>query len=133
MDKLLKDAPDSIVARDLARVYLLVIAAGYRGKYRPFGLTRALAEYRQRLYEYIHNDDALMLYAPERKIFPEAVSQTMASEALRRFSTAQRWTAILLVLLIGYTVIAHIAWNSVSADLKDVTARIKSGMTAGAR
>lgn len=133
MDKLLKDSPDSIVARDLARVYLLVIAAGFRGKYRPFGLTRALAEYRHRLYEYIHNGDALMLYAPERRIFPEAVSQTLAGQALRRFSAAQRWAAILLFLVITYTLIAHVAWNRVAADLKDVTARIKSGSTAGAR
>jgi type IV/VI secretion system ImpK/VasF family protein len=134
IDKLLKDSPDSVVARDLARVYLLVIAAGFRGKYRPFGLTRALAEYRHRLYEYIHNDDALMLYAPERKIFPEAESQTLAGHAVRRFTAAQRWAAILILLIVSYTVIAHVAWNRASADLKDVTARIKSGgATAGVR
>lgn len=133
MDKLLKDWPNSVVARDLARVYLLVIAAGFRGKYRPFGLTRALAEYRHRLYEYIHNGDALMLYAPERTIFPNAAAQTLAGQALRRFSAAQRWAAILIFLVISYTLIAHVAWNRVAADLKDVTARIKSGSTAGAR
>jgi type IV/VI secretion system ImpK/VasF family protein len=133
IDKLLKESPDSVVARDLARVYLLVLAAGFQGKWRPFGLTRPVAEYRRRLYEYIHNDDALMLYGAERKIFPDAASRTLEGAAVSRFSAAQRWAAILLFLVISYTVIAHIAWNRVSADLKDVTARIKSGGAAGVR
>ena len=133
IDKLLKESPDSVVARDLARVYLLVLAAGFQGKWRPFGLMRPVAEYRRRLYEYIHNDDALMLYAAERKIFPDAASRTLEGAAVSRFSAAQRWAAILLFLVISYTVIAHIAWNRVSADLKDVTARIKSGGAAGVR
>jgi type IV/VI secretion system ImpK/VasF family protein len=133
IDKLLKESPDSVVARDLARVYLLVLAAGFQGKWRPFRLTRPVAEYRRRLYEYIHNDDALMLFAAERKIFPDAASRTLEGAAVSRFSAAQRWAAILLFLVISYTVIAHIAWNRVSADLKDVTARIKSGGAAGVR
>jgi type IV/VI secretion system ImpK/VasF family protein len=133
VDKLLKSRPDSPVARDLARVYLLVLAAGFQGKYRPFGLTRALAEYRQRLFEYIHDSDPLMLYAPERRIFPEAVSRTVAGQAISRFSTAQRWTAILVLLAAGYVAVAHFAWNRVSADLRDVTSRIKAGSTSGVR
>jgi type IV/VI secretion system ImpK/VasF family protein len=132
IDKLLKDQPDSSAARDLARVYLLVLASGFRGKYRPFGLTRALAEYRQRLYEYIHfGGDALLIYDPQRRIFPEAAQRTLQGEAVSRFTAAQRWAAILIFLVVGYTTIAHIAWSRVSADLKDVTDRIKAGSTTG--
>jgi type IV/VI secretion system ImpK/VasF family protein len=132
IDKLLKDKPNSPVARDMARVYLLVIAAGFRGKYRPFGLTRALAEYRQRLYEFVHEGDALMLYAADRKIFPEAASRTLEGHAVSRFTAAQRWAAILIFLVVGYTVLAHFAWNRVSADLKDVTDRIMGSTATGA-
>jgi len=131
IDRLLKDSPDTEVARDLARVYLLVLAAGFQGKWRPFGLTRPIAEYRRRLYEYIHREDPLMLYAPERRVFPDATSRTLAGEAVARFSTAQRWAAILVFLVVSYTVVAHIAWSRASADLKDVTTRIKSGSAAG--
>jgi type IV/VI secretion system ImpK/VasF family protein len=133
IDKLLKESPNSHVARDLARVYLLVLAAGFQGKYRPFGLPRALAQYRQRLYEYIHQGDSLMLYAPDRKIFPEAASRTLEGHAVGRFSSLQRWAAILVFLVLGYTVLAHYAWNRVSADLKDVTERIRAASsTSGA-
>lgn len=124
IDKLLKEAPNTPVSRDLARVYLLVIAAGFQGKYRPFGLTRALAEYRQRLYEYIYRDDALMLYAPERTLMPEVAARTLAGQAVSRLSGAQRWAAILVFLMVGYTVVAHLAWSRVSSDLADVTSRI---------
>lgn len=133
IDKLLKDSPNSHVARDLARVYLMVLAAGFQGKYRPFGLPRALAQYRQRLYEYIHQGDSLMLYAPERKIFPDAAARTLEGHAVGRFSSLQRWAAILIFMMLGYTVLAHYAWNRVSADLKDVTERIRAASsTSGA-
>jgi len=127
VDRLLKDAPNSPVARDLARVYLLVLAAGFTGKYRPFGLTRALADYRQRLYEFIYRGDPLLLYAPDRKIFPDAASRTLEGQAVSRFTAAQRWAAILLFVVVSYSVIAHVTWSRVSADLKDVTSRILSG------
>ena len=132
IDRLLKDSPDTDVGRDLARVYLLVLAAGFQGKWRPFGLTRPIAEYRRRLYEYIHHEDALLLYAPERRVFPDAAAHIRAGHAVARFSTAQRWAAILVFLLVSYTVVAHIAWSRASADLKDVTTRIKSDAPAGA-
>lgn len=124
IDRLLKDAPNTPVSRDLARVYLLVIAAGFQGKYRPFGLTRALAEYRQRLYEYIYRDDARMLYAPERRIVPEIAARTLEGHAVSRVSAARRWAAILALIAVGYTLVAHVAWNGLAADLADVTGRI---------
>jgi type IV/VI secretion system ImpK/VasF family protein len=130
IDKLLKESPDSVVARDLARVYLLVLAAGFQGKWRPFALMRPIAEYRRRLYEYIHASDPLMLYAADRQVFPDAASRTLEGHAVARFTAMQRWTAILIVLVVTYTVVAHIAWSSASADLKDVTSRIKSGSSA---
>ena len=73
-----------------------------------------------------------MLYASERRVFPDATSRTLAGEAVARFSTAQRWAAILVFLVVSYTVVAHIAWSRASADLKDVTTRIKSDAAAGA-
>jgi type VI secretion system protein ImpK len=127
IDRLLKDSPDTVVARDLARVYLLVLAAGFKGKWRPFGLTRPLAEYRRRLYEYIYGNDPLLLYAPERRVCPDAASRTLEGHAVSRFTALQRWVAIVVLLMVSYTVVAHIAWSRASADLQDVTSRIKTG------
>jgi type IV/VI secretion system ImpK/VasF family protein len=131
IDRLLKDAPNTPVSRDLARVYLLVLAAGFQGKYRPFGLMRPLAEYRQRLYEYVHRGDALMLYAADRKLFPAATARTLQGHAVSRFTAAQRWTAILATVLVGYLVISHVAWSRVASDLSDVTSRIVTDAAPG--
>ena len=133
IDRLLKDAPNTAISRDLARVYLMVLAAGFHGKYRQFGLTRALTEYRQRLYEYIYRDDALLLYAPDRTLIPEIAPRTIAGQAVPRVSSAQRWAAILAFVAVSYVVIAHVAWNRVSADLKDVTGRIVADSTGRSR
>jgi type IV/VI secretion system ImpK/VasF family protein len=124
IDRLLKDAPNTPGSRDLARVYLLVLAAGFQGKYRQFGLTRALADYRQRLYEYVHHSDALLLYAPDRRLFPSAATRTLEGHAMSRFTAAQRWTAILATVIVAYLLISHLAWNRVAEDLSDVTSRI---------
>jgi type IV/VI secretion system ImpK/VasF family protein len=124
IDRLLKDAPNTPGSRDLARVYLLVLAAGFQGKYRQFGLTRALADYRQRLYEYVHHTDALLLYAPDRTLFPSAATRTLQGHAMSRFTAAQRWTAILATVVVAYLLISHLAWNRVAEDLSDVTSRI---------
>src|SRR5258706_1744696 len=50
VDKLLREPDPPQGARDLARVYLLVIASGFRGLFREPGLKRPLAEYRRRFY-----------------------------------------------------------------------------------
>ncbi|MGH7637502.1 MAG: DotU family type IV/VI secretion system protein [Gemmatimonadaceae bacterium] len=133
IDRLLKDAPNTPISRDLARVYLMILAAGFQGKYRAFGLTRALAEYRQRLYEYIYRGDALLLYSPDRTLIPEISTRTVVGHAVSRVSGAQRWAAILAFVVVSYAVIAHVTWNRVSADLKDVTGRIVADSTGSIR
>jgi type VI secretion system protein ImpK len=125
VDKLLKNGPQTVGTRDLARVYLLAIASGFKGKYRPFDLPRALAEYRRRLYEFVYGGDALLLYADERRIFPEAIAHIVVGRGVKRFSLAQQWAAILVLLLVGYTVVSHMAWKKVSADLKDIAGRVE--------
>ncbi|HET9453328.1 MAG TPA: DotU family type IV/VI secretion system protein [Gemmatimonadaceae bacterium] len=128
VDRLLKNEAEkpSAAAKDLARMYLLVLAAGFQGKYRPFGLTRPLAEYRRRLYEFVSGKDPLLIYSEERKLFPESAERVEVGRAVSRFSMLQQWAAVLVILLIGYAVISQMAWNRVSADLKDVTARVEA-------
>ena len=133
VDRLFKEGPPTAASRDLARVYLLTIAAGFRGKYGMFGLTRALHEYRQRLFEYIHGGDALLLFDDDRKIFPAAAAHTIPGRATARVSNAQRWVAVMILVLVGYTVLAHLAWNRASADLQDVTARVEATNSTKAR
>ena len=133
VDRLFKEGHPTPASRDLARVYLLTLAAGFRGKYGMFGLTRALHEYRQRLFEYIHGGDALLLYDENRAIFPEAVSRTIPGRATARVSGAQRWIVVLAVILVAYTVISHLAWNRASSELRDVTARVEATSSRGAR
>jgi type VI secretion system protein ImpK len=133
VDRLFKEGLPTPASRDLARVYLLTLAAGFRGKYGMFGLTRALHEYRQRLFEYIHGGDALLLYDEHRAIFPDALSRTIPGRATARVSGAQRWNVVLAVIVVAYTVIAHLAWNRASSELRDVTARVEATSSQGAR
>jgi type IV/VI secretion system ImpK/VasF family protein len=130
IDRLLKEAPDDKGARDLARLYLMVIASGYRGKFRIPKVRRPLAEYRRRLYEYSHQTDPLELYARDRRVFPQAAAHTLVSRSVGRFTAAQKWIAVVLILAVLYIGISHYAWTSVSAEVRDVTSRIQSSITS---
>jgi type IV/VI secretion system ImpK/VasF family protein len=130
VDRLLRDPLPPRGARDLARVYLLVIASGFRGKFRVPNLKRPLAEYRRRLYEFSHRADPLELYARDRRVFPRASSEVLAGRAVGRFTGAQKWVTALVILLIVYATISHVAWRHLSTDLKDVMSRIQTQSTA---
>jgi type VI secretion system protein ImpK len=132
IDKLLREPDPPRGARDLARVYLLVIASGFRGLFREPGLKRPLAEYRRRLYEFSHQIDPLELYARDRKIFPEAAEYTLAGKAVGRFTAAQKWIAAVVLLLVIYGTVSHLAWKKLSADLMDEVSRIESSTGQGA-
>jgi type VI protein secretion system component VasF len=108
-----------------------VIASGYRGKFRVPNVRRPLAEYRRRLYEYSHQADPLELYGRERRIFPDAVEHTLASRAVGRFTSAQKWVATVLILVVLYLGYSHFAWSRLSADLKDVMSRIENTEPTG--
>jgi type IV/VI secretion system ImpK/VasF family protein len=126
IDKLLKDNPDPEKgARDLARLYLMVIASGFKGKFRVPNVSRPLAEYRRRLYEFSHRADPLELYGRERRIFPQASDNVLESRAIGRFTPAQKWAAALLILVALYIGTSHVAWRKLSADLRDVLTRIE--------
>jgi type VI secretion system protein ImpK len=133
IDRLLRDPNPPRGARDLARLYLLVISSGFRGKFREPNLTRPLAEYRRRLYEFSHREDPLELYARDRTIFPDAVERTLVSRAVGRFTPAQRWIATAVVLTLVYVVVSHLAWRQLSADLYDVLSRVELSTLGGSR
>jgi type IV/VI secretion system ImpK/VasF family protein len=130
IDRLLREEYPSAEARDLARVYLLVLASGFRGKWRPFGLKRPIADYRRRLYEFIADADPLMIYADDHRLMAQAAEYTLVGQAVSRFTAAQRWAALLVLLIVTYVVTAHIAWGQVSSDIKDLTTRIVSSSAA---
>jgi type IV/VI secretion system ImpK/VasF family protein len=130
VDRLLREEHASHEARDLARVYLLVLASGFQGKWRPFGLTRPIADYRRRLYEFISGGgDALLLYGEDHPLMPQTTRHTLVGHAVSRFTAAQRWAAVLVILLASYVVVAHFAWSRMAADLQDLTARIAVSST----
>jgi type VI protein secretion system component VasF len=110
-------------------VYLLVIASGFRGKFRVPNLRRPLAEYRRRLYEFSHQADPLELYGRDRRLLPDAFDHTLAGRAVGRFTPAQKWIGAVVLLIVAYGLVSHFAWTKLSADLKDVMSRIES--TAG--
>src|SRR5207245_11160152 len=53
IDKLVREPKPKVGARHLARVYLLVLPSGFKGKFREPRLKSPIAEYRRRRHEFI--------------------------------------------------------------------------------
>jgi type IV/VI secretion system ImpK/VasF family protein len=121
IDELLR-AQGTPANRDLALVYLMTLAAGFRGIYGDPGDDAKLAEYRRRLYHFAHRRDPRL--AESRTLFPSTVAYTVEGRAVPRVSMVQRWLIVLAAALVAYLVIAHMVWTGAVADLTDVLGRI---------
>lgn len=109
--------------RDLAVLYLVMLAAGFRGIHRDD--EAAIADYRRRLYHFVYRRDPMRLVVTEHRLFPRTEAYTVVGTAVPRISMVQRWTIGFVLLVIAYLMIAHFAWTRTVADLVDVIARIQ--------
>ncbi len=107
---------------ELAAVFLLALALGFRGKYRGRDDAGALQRYRERLYNFIYNR------APRpgeaRLLCPEAYSVTVAEGEVRNLPAVRRWgqTFVLVVLLL--LGLSHVLWLRATTGLVELLNKI---------
>ncbi len=109
---------------ELAKVYLMALALGFRGALRgPEGEARIDA-YRRELYTFLTNRDPGTPRDPH-SLFPEAYQSNIESTgASRRLSAARRWLLAGLVLGLLWIVVSHRVWIGVVEDLWPLVDRI---------
>jgi type VI secretion system protein ImpK len=115
---------------DLARVYLMTLALGFRGKLRgPEGEVR-VDTYRRDLYTFLSNRDPGTPREP-RSLFPAAYQSNFESAgASRRLSASRRWLLGGLLLALLWIVVSHRVWIGITEDLWPLVDRINQAPTA---
>jgi len=99
IEDLLRDK-DSLYA-ELGRVYLMVLALGFQGKYRgrPEG-EEALQNYRKRLFRFVFNRDPVAVHGNER-VAPQAYSSTLDAARSTELPYLRPWIwAIVLAFVV---------------------------------
>jgi type VI secretion system protein ImpK len=100
IEELLRDH-DSLYA-ELGRVYLMVLALGFQGKYRSHpAADESLQSYRKRLFRFVYNRDPVAVYGNER-VVPQAYSSTLDAARSTELPYLRPW--------IWATVLAFVVW-----------------------
>jgi len=130
IDALLK-ARDAVY-RELARIYLMVLALGFQGKYRDHPQAETRIEwYRFRLFGFIYAREPKVLQDADR-VVPQAYSATLDGAAISRLPYLKPWIWTIAVVIVVWIAGAHLIWrNAVSQISKNVDVIVPPSVGGG--
>lgn len=112
---------------ELAKIYLMALALGFRGALRGAAGQARIDWYRRELYTFLTNRDPGTPRDPH-SLFPEAYQSNLETAgSSRRLSPARRWLLISLLLLLFWILISQWVWNDIVEDLWPLIAKINGG------
>lgn len=111
------------VYTELAAVYLMALALGFRGKFWGVDDPGQLAHYRRQLFSFIFRRSPDLLNETKR-LFPEAYAYTLEEGGARRLPDPRKWLVMVAVLVVLGGVFSHIVWQHLTADLESVVHQI---------
>jgi len=115
---------------DLARVYLMTLALGFRGKLRgPEGEAR-VDTYRRDLYTFLSNRDPGTPREPHSLFQAAYQSNFESAGASRRLSASRRWLLGGLLLALLWIIVSHRVWIGITEDLWPLVDRINQAQPA---
>jgi type VI secretion system protein ImpK len=118
-----RDPADS----ELAKIYLMALALGFRGALRGPGGQARIDWYRRELYTFLTNRDPGTPRDPH-SLFPEAYQSNLETAgSSRRLSPARRWLLTGLLLLLLWILTSQWVWNGIVNDLWPLIAKINAG------
>lgn len=107
---------------ELAAVFLLGIALGFRGKYRGRDDEGALQRYRERLYNFIYNRAPRS--GDSAPLFPEAYAMTLAEGSVRIHPSIRPWARALVVIVVVLLGLSHLLWLHATQGLPELLDKI---------
>jgi type VI secretion system protein ImpK len=95
--------------RNLARLYLYVLALGFQGRWRGTGTTEPIADYRRELFQFIYQRHP-ELQGRDKGLSVGAYASTLSYLAARRLPRLSRWWMVLLLVLLGLLAASELVW-----------------------
>lgn len=129
LDRLLKQRDP--ITLELARLYLIILALDFQGKYRNIDDAGQLQSYRRQLFFFITQRDPNELYDylhydTNKRLCPDAYAYTLdaSQEKQRWLPSLYKWYILFIVIGIGLLISSTILWHAVSQDLDAITTKI---------
>lgn len=123
IDELLRDR-DSLHL-ELARVYLMVLALGFQGKYRGKpGADEDVASYRRRLFRFIFSRDPEAVRGNDNLV-PQAYAETLDVPRAVQLPYLKPWVWAMVLIIVVWVGVAHLMWESAISRLDPYVKQIK--------
>lgn len=101
---------------EMAAVYLMVLALGFRGKFRNADDGGRIEFFRRQLFSFVFQDRPA-LDREDRKLFPEAYAHTLTRDTRERLPYLRRWFALMAIIVLVYLAASAVVWEVFTADL----------------
>lgn len=122
IEELLRDR--EVVLQDLARVYLMVLAAGFQGKLRgQRDGEREIEAYRQRLYRFVFGRSPKAVHGQERLV-PQAYAATLDKGGAARLPHLRPWIWAVVLLTALWLAGGYALWRHEMAGLEPIVVDI---------
>ncbi len=114
VDRLLKDRDPA--DGELAAVYLLSLALGFRGKFRDADDGGQIEYYRRQLFGFLYQGRP-DLDREDRRLFSEAYAHTLTRDEGERLPYIRRWLWLMLGIVLVFLLASVVVWEVFTADL----------------
>jgi type VI secretion system protein ImpK len=109
---------------ELARIYLMVLALGFQGKFRGRADAHETIElYRRRLFRFIYQRDPQVAYGGERMI-PQAYAATLDEATVSKLPYLKPWIWTLVLVLVLWVAGSHLLWRNAVSHLEPIVDEI---------
>jgi type VI secretion system protein ImpK len=105
LEKLLTRSTGNSAQKELAIVFLMALALGFKGKYRNLNENTNIDAYKNKLLKLIGRKEESLL-----PMFHNAYDYTIAYPEEKRMSPLTRWYRIGLIFMLIYLILAHFIW-----------------------
>jgi type VI secretion system protein ImpK len=110
---------------EVAKVYLMALSLGFRGKYWGVDDAGQIDAYRRQLFTFIFQRRP-ELQTSSRPLFEAAYQHTLVEGRGERLPSSRPWTIALVLVIVGFLVSSHFVFSRVTAPLERVTQEILS-------
>jgi len=124
IEDLLKDRDPALI--EIAAVYLMALALGFRGKFKDKDDEGMLDYYRSQLFTFIFKTNA-DLHAETKQLFPETYNYTLDKSEGKRLPYLNKWIGLIALIIVLFLVGSHTVWDHQTKDLVNIAEQIIRG------
>ena len=108
---------------DLAAVYFLALALGFKGKYRGEEGSAQLDRYRRELFLKVFHEHPTLL-RDERNLFPQSHLHTLREGKAQKLPDPRNWLALIPGVILLWLLLSTVLWVGMAGGIDSILCRI---------